>query len=371
MRILIFSDVPPHVVGGAEMQAWRLARAWVRMGHDVAIAGHRVPTIEQENIQLIHLPVFYPGGRGLRGLTYFFSLSKFLLTHRKDYDLIYCRFIGEAAISISMLKKLRLVDLPLVAVPAAGGSEDKADLALLRSLPCKQKVIELLNQQCECINFISPGVEHTLLAAGLRPQSIAHIPNGVPVPDGIATGPDTCIEKLLFVGRLTHQKGLDNLFLALGLIIKNGGQCKLRLVGDGPDRSELESLAAELGLQDCITFLGEQLEAVVRDEMINAHLFVLPSRYEGMSNAALEALSYGLPCVLTACGGIDTYISPEAGWVCKADDVSSLGRTLIEAFKVTPDKWSRMSLGSRSLVQKNFSLESVAKKNIELFEALC
>src|SRR5919109_2444578 len=106
VRILVLSDVPPHVVGGAEIQTWRLACAWASMGHRVEIAGHRIPTMKQEGIRLIHLPVFYPGGRALRGLSYFLSLARFLLAFRKNYDLIYCRFLGEAAISVAMLKQL-------------------------------------------------------------------------------------------------------------------------------------------------------------------------------------------------------------------------------------------------------------------------
>ncbi|MGH8550493.1 MAG: glycosyltransferase family 4 protein [Methylococcales bacterium] len=370
MRILVFADVPPHVVGGAEMQAWRLARAWVRMGHEVQIAGHRIPAIEQDGIRLIHLPVFYPGGRALRGLTYFLSLSVFLLIHKKNYDFIYCRFLGEAALSVAVLKRLGLVRLPMMAVPAAGGSEDKADLALLRSLPGNKRILELINQQCDCINFIAPGIEKSMSSVGLRPKLTACIPNGVSVPDQSAIGPEDHVEKLLFVGRLVYQKGVDILFQALSRMKKGGGKFALRLIGDGSDRKSLERLAIELDLLDRITFMGERREDAIRDEMLKAHLFVLSSRYEGMSNAALEALSYGLPCVLTACGGLDTHITSNTGWVCEPGDAKMLYQALLEASSLTSENWKMMSKKCRSLIKENFSLESVALKNMELFEAL-
>ncbi|MFZ4698992.1 MAG: glycosyltransferase family 4 protein [Candidatus Methylumidiphilus sp.] len=370
MRILVFSDVPPHVVGGAEMQIWRLARAWATMGHQVEIAGHRIPAMKQEGIRLVHLSVLYPWGRALRGMSYFLSLAGFLLWHRKHYDLIYCRFLGEAAISVAMLKNLGLVKQPLVAVPAAGGREDKADVALIQSLPGTEKIIVILSRQCDCVNFIAPCIEESLSQVGLRPKMTAHIPNGVPVSEDRTVGAVSGIKRLLFVGRLVYQKGLDILLPILARLSESGSQFELRLVGDGPDRQYLENLTRKLGLQDCVSFLGEQPQSIVREELMKAYLFVLPSRYEGMSNAALEALSCGLPCVLTRCGGIDAYLSPDVSWVCGLEDPDDLYRALMEALNVRQEKWKEMSDSCRYLVMNNFSLESVARRNIELFETL-
>lgn len=370
LRILIFSDVPPHVVGGAEMQSWRLACAWAGMGHRVAIAGHRIPAMKQEGIPLVHMLVFYRGGRVLRGLSYFLSLAKFMLSHRKNYDLICCRFLGEATVSVAMLKYLRLIKLPLVAVPAAGGGEDQADVALLQSLPGTRKIIEILNRQCDCINFIAPGIEKSLLAMGLRAKMSARIPNGVLIPKDRAVGPVSRVERLLFVGRLVYQKALDVLFPVLARLTEAGFRFELRLIGDGSDRRNLETLGRRLNLQQRVSFLGRQSQEVVGEELKKAHLFVLPSRYEGMSNAALEAMSYGLPCVLTRCGGIDAYLSSDTSWICKPGDQDSLYQELTSALRITPEEWQKRSLASRVLVEENFSMNSVARRNIELFKNL-
>ena len=58
-------------------------------------------------------------------------------------------------------------------------------------------------------------------------------------------------------------------------------------------------------------------------------MFILPSRYEGMSNAVLEAMEAGLPILLTRCGGIDTYIDESIGWTCEPDDVNGLTAALL------------------------------------------
>jgi glycosyltransferase involved in cell wall biosynthesis len=370
MRILILGDVPPFVIGGAEMQAWRLARQWVEFGHRVDIAGYRIPNETREGIRLYRLAVFRQGGRPLRGLSYFLSVAAFLFRRRRQYDLIYCRFLGEAALSVAFLKHVALVDLLLVAVPASAGSEDKADLALLRSLPATDKLVFLLNQQCECINYIAPGIERNLQKIGVKPKRTAYIPNGVFLSPRRAQGPRGSVRRLVFVGRLAYPKGLDLLFPCLHRLKQKGFAFKLTLVGDGEMRPRLEHLASTLNLEDHVEFLGEQSQEAVAVELEKAELFILPSRYEGLSNAALEALSYGLPCLLSRCGGLDTFLTKDMGWVFDSAKPEEVEGALAEAMSITPERWRAMSQACRTLAETRFSLESVAQRYVELFESL-
>lgn len=370
LKILVLGDVPPHVIGGAEMQTWRLALAWQSMGHRVEIAGHRIPNRIQDGIALISLPVFYQGGRALRAISYFLSLSGFLLRNQNRYDLIYCRFLGEAALSVAFLKQTGLIDLPLVAAPAAGGGEDKADLALLKSLPVTSALVQMLNRRCNCIVYIAPGIEAALSAIGIRPPKVAYIPNGVPIPSRTATGPTDKVSRLLFVGRLVYQKGIDLLLPALQRLQQRGLDFHLTLIGEGEMRRELQSQAKSLRLDERVTFLGNQPQSIVAEELAKAHLFVLPSRYEGLSNAALEAMAYGLPCLLSRCGGLDTLLTKETGWVFDPTDPNETELALVRALNLTPTRWRSMSRACRALALEHFSMESVAKRNVELFESL-
>jgi hypothetical protein len=182
VNILILSDVPPHVIGGAEIQAWRLAKIWTQMGHRVEIAGHRLRNGVRENIRLHRLKVVYRLGRGVRGLTYFFSLARFLLANQRRYDVIYARFLGEATITVCVLKALGLVRLPIVSVPGAAGKQGKSDFAFFTSIPGHPLLVHLINNHCECINFINPQIESALRSLGIRPQRSSYIPNGVYLP---------------------------------------------------------------------------------------------------------------------------------------------------------------------------------------------
>jgi glycosyltransferase involved in cell wall biosynthesis len=146
-------------------------------------------------------------------------------------------------------------------------------------------------------------------AERIRPRALTVIPNGVdfsaPLP-GRAVRPAPCTVGA--VARLTHQKGVDVLLRALADPAWPPG-ARLEIVGDGPERAQLEALAETLGVADRTTFLGHQPDVIRHLERWD--LFVLPARYEGMSIALLEALAAGLPTVCTDVAGVRPLSSPE------------------------------------------------------------
>lgn len=147
-----------------------------------------------------------------------------------------------------------------------------------------------------------------------RPERIIYIPNGVdtqrfyPVSwiklDEMAQRVERCF---ICVARLEYAKGIDVLLhawaqmMALPPAWRQGLQPRLRLVGDGASRKQLESLAVALGIQESVEFCGTRLD--VPGLLQDAWGFVLPSRWEGMPNALLEAMSCALPCIATRVSG--------------------------------------------------------------------
>lgn len=368
MRLLVLGDIPPWVVGGSEMQTWRLVREWRRQGLDVEIAGHRIPNTCIEGIRLWRLPVVRPLGKAFRALSYASSLSVFLLRHARRFDLIYCRFLGESALVVTLLKSLRFLNLPLVVVPASGGGQGNADAALLGSLPASTKLIRLLSRHVDCANYIAPSVEAAMRHIGFSPERVSRIPNGVSLPATLPGAPIHGVTSILLVGRLAEEKGIDVLLDALTHIIDL--EYQVTLVGDGPLRVQLEEQVKTAGLAERIEFAGLLDEEGVSEQLSRSHLFVLPSRYEGLSNAALEAMAHGVPVVVTRCGGIDTYIQPDHGWVCEIEDANSLSAALREALSMDRGEWIRRSKACQMLVKDRFSLEAVAKSYLELFDSL-
>ncbi|BAO43526.1 glycosyltransferase family 4 protein [Thiolapillus brandeum] len=370
MKILLCTDVPPFVVGGAETQSWRLAREWAAMGNQVECVGYRIASQVQNEIRLHRLPLLKRGGRLVRGMGYFFALGLFLLKRRRSYDVVYSRFLGESTLSVVLLKAMRLLRMPLVAVPAAAGHEDNSDLAILSSLPATNGLIRLINRHCDCINFISPAIERDLRSAGIAPGKFRHIPNGVNLTGKTALAPAGHPYRLLFVGRLEYQKGLDILLPVMSRLAAEGHEFELKILGTGSLLGELEEKVVSLGLDGKVHFSGVVDSDQVLEELSRTHLFLLPSRYEGMSNAALEALACGVPCVLSACGGIDSYLDGDTGWVFNLEDVEDLHHGLSQALCISAEEWEIRSRRSRQLVMDNFSMPVVAREYLDLFREL-
>jgi len=107
--------------------------------------------------------------------------------------------------------------------------------------------------------------------------------------------------ELIALGRLTAQKGFDILIEAFARVAAKHPDWRLVIYGEGPDRTKLETLRDALSLQGKVSLPG--LTRNVETAFAEASLFVLPSRFEGYSNALLEALAAGLPVIATTAPG--------------------------------------------------------------------
>lgn len=106
---------------------------------------------------------------------------------------------------------------------------------------------------------------------------------------------------LVSIARLSEQKAIDILLLAMARVLRQGVHCKCIIVGDGPLRQQLSEQALALGLSGNVFFEGFQED--VRPYLQAANAFVLTSREEGLPLALLEAMASGLPCIVTNVGG--------------------------------------------------------------------
>ena len=122
-----------------------------------------------------------------------------------------------------------------------------------------------------------------------------------PAPPSAQVEPDELdASTLVFVGRLTSQKGLRVALEAL----REVPSARLQLVGDGPERERLVRLARDLGLADRVVFAGALPRDRVLRRLAGARAAILPSLWENLPHAAVEALSVGTPVVATAVGGV-------------------------------------------------------------------
>ena len=132
--------------------------------------------------------------------------------------------------------------------------------------------------------------------------------------------PDNC---LLFVSvaRMSPEKGYERLLKICRRLLNEGFMFKLWLIGDGPILTDLKKQAAELALEDCVTFMGSQNNP--HKFTSKADAFICSSFIEGYSTACTEAIMLGVPVISTSVSGAQEIIDDaECGMVVKMDDES-------------------------------------------------
>jgi len=122
--------------------------------------------------------------------------------------------------------------------------------------------------------------------------------------------------EILIVGNLLVGKGHELVLRAIGKLATSFPQLNCRIIGDGPDRTRFEALAAELGIQRRVQFEGRKSRAEVVDAMRACSVFVLPSRFEGLGCVYLEAMACGKPVIACRAQGIEEIIDHgKNGWL--------------------------------------------------------
>ena len=146
---------------------------------------------------------------------------------------------------------------------------------------------------------------------------------------------------VLATGRHVAQKGFDLLLRAWQRVAKARPEARLRVVGDGPLRGELQALAGKLGVTATVEWLAHS--DAMAEQYREAAVFVLASRYEGMPLALLEAQALGVPSVAFDCPtGPSEIVTAETGTLVPAFDVDALAAAIIDLLD-DPERRGRMA----------------------------
>ena len=175
-------------------------------------------------------------------------------------------------------------------------------------------------------------------------------------------GPPTG-EDLLFVGRLAPVKGLPVLLRALAEI----PAVQLTIVGDGPQRGEIETLIHAYEIEARVRLLGYQSQDEVAELLSQSRALVLPSFAEGLPVVLMEAMAAGLPVITTQIAGVPELVKDgETGWLVAAGDQDGLKRA-IEALLADPERGRHMGAAGRKAVAAEFDATVEARRLATLF----
>ena len=183
--------------------------------------------------------------------------------------------------------------------------------------------------------------------------------------------------KILSIGRLIPLKGYFYLISAMPGILEKLPGASLTIVGDGPDRGNLETLARDIGVSDSVRFTGEVETDRVPEILWDHDIFVLPSivtetgETEGLGTVLLEAMSAGLPVIGTDVGGIPDIIEDEKNGLLVPERSPEAIRDAV--LSLAGDERLRVKLTSAATsdVRERFSWGVIAKKFDSLFCDIC
>lgn len=236
------------------------------------------------------------------------------------------------------------------------------------SLPAADRVVAV------CAPFA-----RSLEARGVRPERIRIQQNSV---KPFAAPPESEVAALrgalrlaadervlLAVGRLSLEKGHRDLLAAVALLRQRPALPPFRavLVGDGPERPNLERQAADSGIADVVTFAGHQ--PGVAPYYALAYALALPSHSEGSPNVVLEAMAAGVPVAATAVGGVPEMLRDSAGLVVAPGDPAAMAAAL-ERLLGDPELGRSCVAAAAARVAAEFTPEAYCESMTGVYEDL-
>ncbi|HXT87583.1 MAG TPA: glycosyltransferase family 4 protein [Verrucomicrobiae bacterium] len=223
---------------------------------------------------------------------------------------------------------------------------------------------------------VSKFVADSVISSGIDSERVAVVYDGAEIP-----APFTPDERIAArhtwnisnsarligcVGYLLPEKGQELLLRAMKDVVSLFPDCKLLFAGDGPMRSQLQTLATALALESNVIFAGfiADTESVYRA----LDVFVFPSLAEPLGSSLLAAMAHGLPVAAIASGGVPEIIeNGRNGMLADVPDPAKLARAICELLR-NPEMASRLAASARKTISKRFTAELLAENTLREYE---
>lgn len=237
-------------------------------------------------------------------------------------------------------------------------------------LQAQFKIQEELLMRCQRIQLISQSERNYL--AELFPQYLSKtevLPLGISLP--LERWQHANANKLLYVGRLSDYKGIEDLIKAMYLIRQSGRKICLNIVGKGSDYYEvsLRQLVKSMNLGVCVQFHGWKSSSEVRQLMGRAACLIVPSRREAYGLVALEGMAIGTPLIASKAGGLEEIVSNSCALTFDPGNVNQLANALGIALD-NPTLLRALAARGRERALK-FEWVQLAPRYLMLLESVC
>lgn len=381
MKILIFCPYYPPHIGGLESHADEFNKYLSQKGMDISVftprLPHGVPECENKygNVRIIRFPAFeivsnYPLPKfwSLR----FWKLFSFLFKQKFDIVISRTRFFNTSLLALiyAKIKKIKWIHIEHGSDFVKSGGKFSILVARIYDhtigkliLRLVDKVIANSNASAEFCKRLFKNINCEVIYRGIETEKIISISGNTELKNKY---PDDVI--ITFLGRLIDGKGVADLLSALSEIKNKNYICFI--VGDGPERKNLENLAQKFKIENKIIFFGyKNFDDYIRILKIS-DIFVNPSYTEGLPTTVAEAALCQNAIIATNVGGTAEIITDQkSGFLIEPKNIAELKNKLE---MLISNKELRKQLGENAYneVRDKFNWDESIEKYIAIFQKI-
>ncbi len=379
MRVLMFCPQFAPLVGGAERQAELLGKTLCRGGVKVCVVTPRMDASSpaDETVSGLHIKRFrlsdlvarFP----LRGIALLnapriaFQVMWRVWLDSRDSDIVHCHIGSLQSVAAAWAARLR--GIPVIC--KAGVADDRSDLGEAAKNGLTGRFIAWAGRWTfTCWVATTQEVKEALLRAGVEARRIVIIPNGVDVPASSARiSSGRPVQRFLYLGRLSAntQRDVPGLIQAFDILASDLPNVELAVVGDGDLLADTRAAASACRHASRIQVTGPGDPG----EWIRwAGCLVLPSRREGLSNALLEAMAAGLPCIAYDIPpNREVLADGAAGVLVTPGDTAALVAAMRQ-FAMDARHVSSVANAGLNRVASEYEITSIAQRYVQLYWTL-
>ncbi len=366
MNILMVSGNYYPIIGGSEKECQKQAEYLHRLGIKVMVLTQYLEGLPQ--YEVINGVAVYRSIRASRpwAITYVLSVLAFMVTRRREYDIIQCYglfYHTTASVIMKYVYKKKVIS-------RLEGAGEAGDLARINRIKYGF-LIRLSWKGVDKLIAISREIYKDLVAREVQKDKILYIPNSVDTEYHTPSASKRWDSKIniLFVGRLNEEKGVNVLLQAVKQVVEKGfNNISLTIAGDGRLRKELGEMVNDLAITKCVRFIGSVTDVI--QYYHNSHILVIPSNSEGLPLVLLEGMACGLSIVASNLGGIREGIEDGVNGLLftprKEDELASK----IIYFLEHPEVAKQMGRMCREKALALFPLKNTIHKYVELYKSL-
>ncbi|HUN65333.1 MAG TPA: N-acetyl-alpha-D-glucosaminyl L-malate synthase BshA [Bacteroidota bacterium] len=357
--------------GGSGVVAAELGKALAERGHRIHFISYAMPIrldgfsdniiyheVEIASYPLFDFPLYTPA-----------LASKIVEVARfEKLDILHAHYAIPHATSAYLAKQILGPDGPRIVTTLHG-----TDITLVGLEPSYLPVMKFSIEQSDGVTAVSRFLKEKTLTNYHIEKEIQVIPNFVDTRKYVRTDASRIRETIAPGGEkvlihVSNFRGVKRVGDVVRIFerVHQKIPSKLMLVGDGPDRSNCEQLARDLGVFGEIKFLGKQSELIAL--LSAADLFLIPSQSESFGLSALEAMACGTPVIASSVGGLPELVQHGAtGYIAEIGDIDRMARYSIDLL-TNDQKYRMFSLAARNRAVELFDSRGIVDRYERYYE---